>query len=885
MASEFITRPELNPNCPDCPFRDRCLGYKAVTAMQSVFANPKQPINNVALHEMNVMPPDDIPDPSLEGLLGAFQTIMDNCQAREVPCAHDPRVVYMDTKPWVGEELIIEKKNESGDFEPITDWIAVPKPDPGEKRPTVYEILRANELLPGDYDTKTNKGHYRISTQPIESPTTPVDTYPTGYPFYSSRKRNLAATVLRTAHTLNMGDPSIEGVRLPLIADSHVGLLRYSVLLQHDPEIAMKLGMPDTTLKKLYKQAITHFRKQNVFSDKSAFMNTQLLLGYLADPNAGNLGILTGDSKRIEELVDTICTHTTSEHSDTTSRTEQAEHLTRWAEFIGTSDYPEWFKLYLWVGITGMDKRLPLSEPAISYVYNVLTNTDSPVFRHLHSDKPPTKSGSRQIRSALHELYGERFMGLYPEALEQFEQYLPETLTAPSGEWLKIPISELPTALSGLHLENGLPVTADNLSKWYGVDDTVPQHFISVPTHARILMSSSGARVLIAYDPNGRFNNIFISVLHQEPTTTGEGQQFVLDNPTLVSVVDQLAGTPRGDQYLSNITPNIQDMLRLNDLMQKMTDDPDCRIGNDIPFLYEFSRRMNLALDDAVFCPPWQQDVISGLRQERGDRDVPVIREWCMQELERQAHAAHSAYFDMMGSIERPVMSFEEFKLALKRQQEKWQNDDVFSFMAQQIVANGGRYQLVAAPSVPLDGSSIAKIILGLQTYSEYDQKFVGKLKPYFDSLAHDFVKGSEDVKFILVPTHHDESFTPNTTTEEFDAKISVLSEQYGFLGLADILEATAYQYALTKQIVMRRATYDTYVDRFLVIAALNNNFFDTATTTHLTHARDVKGKRVSLATSLFDNDGRVRYSDEDQYKGIFEHRPDMLGFPRIIIR
>ena len=336
-------------------------------------------------------------------------------------------------------------------------------------------------------------------------------------------------------------------------------------------------------------------------------------LGFLANKEYVNDGILTGDQRSINRQIDAqiIESEDVPEsyfelqrriareqgHGEVTITDEmrrqlieavqvdQRAGLATWVEYIGGDDgsYPDWFKYYAWNSIIKMgsfDKEKgefqrrskgttapypDLNREALAYVFDNLN-------KKINGEKI---EGSQELKQLLNSA---NFGKLYAHAVLETLPGSPELMNSISGSWTKFDQNDDPRTarrLAGSLQGHG--------TGWCTAGEST----------AEIQLKSGDFYVYYTKDEDGKDSVPRVAIRMengQVREVRGVNPQQELEPKLFDITLDRLKNLPGGDVYLKKA----EDMRRLTTLDNKLKAEPDAELSKDeLAFLYETDGAIN----------------------------------------------------------------------------------------------------------------------------------------------------------------------------------------------------------------------------------------------------------------------------------------------------
>lgn len=558
-------------------------------------------------------------------------------------------------------------------------------------------------------------------------------------------------------------------------------------------------------------------------------------LGFLADREYVNNGILTGDQASINRQVEAhvikpqdvpegyfalhrriareqghgdIAISDGIRHQMTEAiQADQRAGLGNWVEYLGGEAYPDWFKLYAFDSVTklgnfdkekgeflkrstGTTAAYPdLNREALAYVYDKIEKT------RVSGDAKSQKENLKQEPEELQKLLQSANFGkLYAHAVLETKPMDPEIRKDIRGSWTKFDQTRDPRIarkLSGSLQGYG--------TGWCTAGDSFAQRQLQ------------GGDFYVYYTRDQEGNNVVprVAIRMESGEVTevrGINPQQELESDMADVTLEQLKDLPGGDKYLQKA----EDMKRLTALENKITANPQTELTRDeMTFLFEFDHEINgfgYIKDPRV----------AQLRQTRGvaEKDYPLLVSLLAESLPNQVETSQAAYMVVTKQLNNlrdqnnPVEYADqaEFIEVLNAKINEWKDNGLLEKCIAQIVANGGRIILVASPNVLVEPDEI----IGLaQNFGENQpiktRTDDGLIKSYSkEELSGETIPDSK-VKLSLIPSGLDPSL--RLKRKQRSVLTSANKPNNAKLKVPSVLEALSYWHTL-------RAMGDKLADR-----------------------------------------------------------------------
>lgn len=384
-------------------------------------------------------------------------------------------------------------------------------------------------------------------------------------------------------------------------------------------------------------------------------------LGFLANRDYANDGILTGDQSSIDRQIDAhvIKSEDVPEgyfelqrriareqgHGDVqiTSemrrmmteavQTDQRAGLGKWVEYLGGEDggYPNWFKTYTWESVVklgnydkdkqefqkrsrGTTAAYPeLNREALAYVYDVLNKS------RVQGERVDGGANNEQLQK---HLKSGNFGKLYAHAVMEVTPDSPELRKDTRGSWTKFNQTDDPRTarrLSGSLQGHG--------TGWCTAGESTAS------------MQLRGGDFFVYYtrDEDGKDTVPRVAIRMEqgevaEVRGVNAAQELEAEMADITS--EQLKDLPGGEEYIRKA----EDMKRLTAIEKKALADPNAELTSDeLRFLYE--------LDHEIEGFGYEEDPrVKEIRTLRGERDKPELARILPEAIREQVASAYTAY-------------------------------------------------------------------------------------------------------------------------------------------------------------------------------------------------------------------------------------------------
>jgi hypothetical protein len=448
-------------------------------------------------------------------------------------------------------------------------------------------------------------------------------------------------------------------------------------------------------------------------------------LGFLADPEYVNDGLLTGDADSIERQIeshviasgdvpenffalqrrknleegrgDDAITAWERKRLIKAAQTVQRAGLKQWADHLEAKElaYPDWFKYLAFAEITkfvddphrqgefmkrshGTTAPCPeLNRDAVAYVYRALNKS-----RVLHE---PFNGGfhNGQLQKLLQSK--DHFNKLYAVALSEVIPLAAEV----EGSW--ITFEQSPDPADGQRMAQALQGQA---IRWCNANpDTASRHLLGGDFYA-----------FFSRDKHGEDSVLRIGVRMAEGVVAevrGVGKDQELEVDMAATAAKRLHDLAGGEAYVHRA----EDMTRLTAIDKKLTFNPDAKLTDkELRFLYEMDEDIEgfgNDLGDELRDPR-----INDIRAQRQGQDSLEIVRLMPETVHDQLKGAFAAYKTVANRLSIESVGAEsgqasnEFEYLFERKDKEWRENGVYDYLTEKLIANGTRYNLVATPNV-----------------------------------------------------------------------------------------------------------------------------------------------------------------------------------------
>ncbi|MGH7237022.1 MAG: hypothetical protein ACREGF_00615, partial [Candidatus Saccharimonadales bacterium] len=556
-------------------------------------------------------------------------------------------------------------------------------------------------------------------------------------------------------------------------------------------------------------------------------------LGFLAEREYVNDGILTGDPASIDRQIDAhvIAAAEVPEgyfdlqrriareqgHGDVqitpemrkqmieAVQADQRAGLGKWVEYMGGNDggYPDWFKNYTWTSVTKLgnyDKEKAefgkrsrgttapypeLNREALAYVYDKLNKT------RIEPDAKSRSENLAQESESLQKLLNSANFGkLYAHAAVEVMPGSPELRENIKGSWTKYDQSSDPRTARRL---------AQSLqghgTGWCTVGEST----------AATQLSGGDFYVYYTRDEDGRDSVPRVAIRMAQGKVAevrGVNAAQELENEMADITAEQLQDLPGGEEYIRKA----QDMKQLTAIEKKTAANPNVSLtADELRFLYE--------LDHEIQGFGYKTDPrISEIRRPRGDRDKPELAHILPETIREQIKGAFEAYktvAEQLGGKQRlfrkgeATLSPNELEHLFAIKDKEWQANGTYAYLAEQLIENGSRFNLVATPNIEASEAQIVALA-----------KNFGKDQPYSTYVYDDLYRkgrysgrewsgntGNAPVRLSLIPSRPDSQIS----YKRADEQVRLLRERQASrpelqARVPSLLDAVTYWHSLRAQ-------------------------------------------------------------------------------------
>ena len=550
-------------------------------------------------------------------------------------------------------------------------------------------------------------------------------------------------------------------------------------------------------------------------------------LGFLANRDYANDGILTGDQASIDrqieahvikaedvpegyfELQQRIAREqghgdievTPDMRSQLTEaiQSDQRAGLGKWVEYLGGNDgnYPDWFKSYSWTSVTkigtydkeksefqkrskGTTAPYPeLNREALAYVYDVLNKS------RVEGQQVDGGANNDKLQELLKN---GNFGKLYAHAILEVTPDSPELRNEIEGSWTTFNQTDDPITsrrLSGSLQGHG--------TGWCTAGESTATH----------QLHGGDFHVYYTRDEEGEDTVPRVAIrMGQGEVAEVRGVNAAQElEPGMADITaERLKDLPGGEEYIRKA----EDMKRLTAIEKKTLADPNAELTSDeLRFLYE--------LDHEIEGFGYKEDPrVKEIRNMRGDKDKPELARILLESIREQTRSAYAAYktvADKLLGTKRGLLGKHEVAASMQELEElfaakdkEWQANGTFDYLVEQQIENGARFNLVATPNIE---ASEAQIVALAEDF--------GKDQPYttivYDELYREGSysgrewsgnSGNAPVRLSLIPSR----FDGEISDKPVDAQVRLLRERQAsrpelHARVPSLLDAVTYWYTL----------------------------------------------------------------------------------------
>jgi hypothetical protein len=261
----------------------------------------------------------------------------------------------------------------------------------------------------------------------------------------------------------------------------------------------------------------------------------------------------------------------------------------------------------------------------------------------------------------------------------------------------------------------------------------------------------------------------------------------------------QLEDLPGGEAYIQKA----QDMKRLTALEKKITTDIDVNLSREeVGFLYE--------LDHEIQGFGYVVDPrISEMRKKRGEKDKPELNRLMPEIIREQLSTAYVAYTTVAEQLyskhRQPetgevLLSADEFEQLFTGKDAEWQSNGIYAYLADSVIKNGSRFNLVATPNIT---ASEAQIIALAEKFGKDQPRYTSVnrnlyLKQPYSSRDWSGDTGTAPIRLSLMPNHSDSQLGYKSASEQIQLLRERQTKQPELQArVPSLLDAVTYWYSL----------------------------------------------------------------------------------------
>ena len=570
-------------------------------------------------------------------------------------------------------------------------------------------------------------------------------------------------------------------------------------------------------------------------------------IGFLANREYANDGILTGDQSSIDRQIEAhvIKAEDVPEgyfelqrriareqgHGDITVTRDMREAMTeavqadqrvglgKWVEYLGGEDggYPDWFKHYTFGSVTklgGYDKDKgeflkrskgttaaypELNREALAYVYDVLNKSK------VQGEKVDGGANNEQLQKLLGNA---NFGKLYAHAVLEVAPTSPELLKETKGSWTKFNQTSDPRTarrLSGSLQGHG--------TGWCTAGEST----------ANMQLQGGDFYVYYTRDEDGKDTVPRVAVRMQEGTVAevrGVNAAQELE-PVMADITsERLQDLPGGEVYIRRA----EDMKLLTAIDKKISSDPSAELtSSELRFLYE--------LDHDIQGFGYETDPrIGEIRAKRGERDKPELARILPETIRDQLKGSFAAYktvLEQLGGRQRlfrkgeAALSPAELEHLFELKDKDWQENGVYDYLVEQLIENGARFNLVATPNVEASEQQIVALAEAFGKDQPYETYVYDELyrKGRYTGREWSGNSGNAPVRLSLIPSKADAEISSKTVDDQVRLLRDRQAKQPDLQArVPSLLDAVTYWYSLRAQgdKLADSSAYDkTYIRHF----------------------------------------------------------------------
>ncbi len=550
-------------------------------------------------------------------------------------------------------------------------------------------------------------------------------------------------------------------------------------------------------------------------------------LGFLANREYVNDGILTGDQSSIDRQIDAhvIKAEDVPEgyfelqrriareqgHGDVQITSEMRRQMTeavqadqkvglgKWVEYLGGDDggYPDWFKSYAWTSVTklgtydkdksefqkrsrGTTAPYPeLNREALAYVYDVLNKS------RVQGERVNGGANNEQLQKLLK---GGNFGKLYAHAVLEVTPDSPELRKDTRGSWTKFNQTDDPRTarrLSGSLQGHG--------TGWCTAGEST----------ASIQLRGGDFFVYYTRDEDGKDTVPRVAIRMEQGEVAevrGVNAAQELESELADITAEQLKDLPGGEEYIRKA----EDMKRLTAIEKKIAANSEADLTSDeLRFLYE--------LDHEIQGFGYETDPrISEIRSQRGDRDKPELARILPESIREQVKTAYLAYrtvADKLQGAKRGLFgkrevsaSPQELEALFAVKDKEWQANGTYDYLVEQLIESGARFNLVATPNIEASEAQIVALAEDFGKEQPYQTYVYDDLyrKGHYSGREWSGNKGNAPIRISLIPSRVDSEISSKQVSEQ----VRLLRERQASrpelsARVPSLLDAVTYWYSL----------------------------------------------------------------------------------------
>ena len=550
-------------------------------------------------------------------------------------------------------------------------------------------------------------------------------------------------------------------------------------------------------------------------------------LGFLANREYVNDGILTGDQSSIDRQIDAhvIKAEDVPEgyfelqrriareqgHGDVQITSEMRRQMTeavqadqkvglgKWVEYLGGDDggYPDWFKSYAWTSVTklgtydkdksefqkrsrGTTAPYPeLNREALAYVYDVLNKS------RVQGEQVNGGANDAQLQKLLKS---GNFGKLYAHAVLEVTPDSPELRKDTRGSWTKFNQTDDPRTarrLSGSLQGHG--------TGWCTAGEST----------ASIQLRGGDFFVYYTRDEDGKDTVPRVAVRMEQGEVAevrGVNAAQELESEMADITAEQLKDLPGGEEYIRKA----EDMKRLTTIEKKIAANSETDLtSEELRFLYE--------LDHEIQGFGYETDPrIGEIRSQRGDRDKPELARILPESIREQVQTAYLAYrtvTDKLQGAKRGLFgkrevaaSPQELEAMFAAKDKEWQANGTYDYLVEQLIENGARFSLVATPNVEASEAQIVALAEDFGKEQPYQTYVYDDLyrKGHYSGREWSGNKGNAPIRISLIPSRVDSEISNKQVSEQ----VRLLRERQASrpelsARVPSLLDAVTYWYSL----------------------------------------------------------------------------------------